>query len=227
MTESNNFISGYAIVEGQTESDFFGKVLNPYFNELSIHIEPIVIRTSATSKGGAVNLDRLARDYNNIAHHPNTQIIAMCLDFHALPGNFPGYQNTNDPVRDARSIEAGLKSAFKDDFRLFPYIQLHDFEALLFSDVEGFQRMGLCDESGTGRLKSVLEEFASPEHINHGQPPAHRIKSVIPSYRKRINGPTVAQDIGLEKIRSSCYHFAEWFNSLVLYAQKLQLKALY
>lgn len=224
MTMPSKFISGYAIVEGQTESDFFGKVLNPHLNGLYIHIEPIVIRTSAESKGGAVNLDRLARDYKNIAYNPNTQIIAICLDFHALPSNFPGYRKTNDPISDAKSIESGLKSKFKDDARLFPYIQLHDFEALLFSDVEGFQRRGLCDENTTRKLKSILDNFDSPEHINHGQPPAHRIKSVIPTYRKRINGPTIAQDIGLEKIKLGCPHFAEWFDSLVSHAQKLQLE---
>ncbi|MHB1654173.1 MAG: DUF4276 family protein [Desulfitobacteriaceae bacterium] len=67
------------------------------------------------------------------------------------------------------------------------------------------------------RLTSVAN-FSSPEHINEGfvTAPSKRIGSLIPEYldSKRIAGPLVAKEIGLEKIRQKCRHFNDWLRSL-------------
>jgi hypothetical protein len=143
------------------------------------------------------------------------------IDFYGLPSDFPGYeqaQAANDPYARVTILER----AFAEDIhsqRFIPYIQLHEFEALLLTD-----HTKLCDYYGEERLddlKSLDDAIAveaNPELIDDGEnsAPSKRISACIPEYgrAKPTVGPIVAEEIGLITLRKSCRHFNEWIKKL-------------
>ena len=104
-----------------------------------------------------------------------------------------------------------------------PYVQMHEFEALLFSDISKFERLGDSwnNESQT-RLQRICDDFKSktPEDINNSAQtaPSKRLHAIFPGYSKIDDGPLIAEDIGLDTIRSKCPLFDQWIGEL----EKLQ-----
>jgi Domain of unknown function (DUF4276) len=116
-----------------------------------------------------------------------------------------------------------LESAFAKDIsfdRFIPYLELHEFEALLFADPTKLseyyneQRHAAAIES----LRKVHDEFPNAELVNDGQDtaPSKRIIAAIPEYEseKATAGPLVANKIGLPKLREQCPHFDQWMQRL-------------
>ncbi len=100
---------------------------------------------------------------------------------------------------------------------IIPYVQLHEFEALLFSDVESFPSVIIeMSESQVNELRKIRSEFNTPEDIDDGvsTAPGKRIVDVFPQYRKALHGPLIAGSIGLEAIRDRCPRFKEWLTRL-------------
>ena len=97
-----------------------------------------------------------------------------------------------------------------NDPSLFPYVQVHEFEGLLFSHVDAFET--LFDDVPVADLKSIRLAFKTPEDINDSQAtaPSKRIETHIQGYRKRLHGPLLAERIGLDRIRTECPRFDEW-----------------
>ena len=48
------------------------------------------------------------------------------------------------------------------------------------------------------------------DHDSLGTHPSKRIRDLMPSYHKRVDGPFLAGRIGLSTIRAECPRFAEW-----------------
>ena len=104
------------------------------------------------------------------------------------------------------------------DRRFIPYIQLHEFEALLLSDPAKFDVHFLNDSTGIRNLAQLVSEYGSPELIDMGAEtsPSKRIIKEIPRYEKQkpLAGPRVAEAIGLPTLRAKCRHFAKWLDEL-------------
>jgi hypothetical protein len=106
--------------------------------------------------------------------------------------------------------------------RFIPYVELHEFEALLFSDIEdltGVLCASLRPYQAAGLqhgLQAIVGEAGCPEAINNrpGMSPSHRLKGLAPFYRKTVHGPVAAGRIGLEKMSLACPHFAAWLGQL-------------
>lgn len=101
------------------------------------------------------------------------------------------------------------------DGRFVPYLSVHEFEALLFSDPNMLKRVYFDNNKQIDGLVALSEEV-NPELINDDPEtcPSSRIKKAIHSYNKRFAGSRVAKAIGLNKIRSRCKHFDEWIGKL-------------
>jgi hypothetical protein len=150
------------------------------------------------------------------------------VDYYALPGGEDGW-----PGRDASTavgsgekaavVEAALKANFSDFMgagfnvaRFTPYIMMHEFEGLLFSDCQAF-----ADGIGNGALgpkfTEIRGQFDSPEHINDSPQtaPSKRVLLLFPEYQKTLHGPIAVLTIGLEKIRDECRGFDRWLDTLV------------
>ena len=99
--------------------------------------------------------------------------------------------------------------------RFIPYVSMHEFEALLFSDCERFAQSIGAPEIST-EMQSVLDQFGDPEEINDSEAtaPSKRILRMDPRYDKVAMGTIAIQDIGLESIRRQCRNFGCWLNRL-------------
>ena len=100
--------------------------------------------------------------------------------------------------------------------RLIPYVQMYEFEGLLFSSPEAIEsnippHRGLSDWA-----RGVVNGFdGRPELINDSEhsAPSKRLESKM-EYRKTIHGPLVAKEIGLSALRGKCPNFGEWLSEL-------------
>src|SRR5258706_9889988 len=101
------------------------------------------------------------------------------------------------------------------DPRLIPYLQLHEFEALILTDVRCLVKYYPHSEEGLVKLANAIEkQFKSPEEVNRMTPPYGRITMVVPEYQKALFGIAAVSDLGLERIRSGCKHFHSWLQRL-------------
>ena len=103
-----------------------------------------------------------------------------------------------------------------DESRIIPYVQQYEFEGLLFSDARAFAAvLGVADNT-VDQLTKIRDAFVSPEEINDSEStaPSKRISQIIPKYNKAVDGPPVAQDIGLPALRQECPRFHQWVEQL-------------
>lgn len=92
---------------------------------------------------------------------------------------------------------------------------MHEFEALLFSDLDAF--VEICDdESKIKKIKDDTSDFSSPEEVNNSvkTAPSKRLEANFEGYKKTVDGINVAEKIGIEKMRKKCEHFNYWINTL-------------
>ena len=101
------------------------------------------------------------------------------------------------------------------------YIQLHEFEALLFSDPQGFLEAFPDKASAVAQLAAIRAQFPGPEDIDNDPltAPSKRILNILPDYQKPVAGLLIAQKIGLDVIRAECGHFDQWFTRLLALAR--------
>ena len=139
------------------------------------------------------------------------------IDFYGLPADFPSYYQAyreEDPYKRVEILEAAFAADIRGS-RFIPYLSMHEFEALLFSDPNMLRRVYFDNDKQIDGLVALSKEV-NPELINDDPEtcPSKRIKKAIRSYNKRFAGSRVAKAIELIKIRSRCKHFDEWIGKL-------------
>lgn len=211
------------IVEGQTEESFIEKVLAPALWHREIYLTPIILGVPG-HKGGNVNYARVKKD---ILLHLRQDPAAYCstmLDLYGLGEGFPGVPpppnqtgHQKARIREQAIYQDIVASApgTRADVRFYPYLQVHEYEGLLFSDPDAFAR-GLGQQALSGQLHTIRNAFASPEDINEDpdHAPSKRVVGVYRSYRKVIEGTVAAQEVGVQTMRQQCPHFHEWVSGL-------------
>ena len=214
------------IVEGQTEETFVNQILKPHLSCFSIGVSARVVTTKnkrgTKYRGGLSIYFKAKRDITlwiKQDSNPDVRFTTM-FDLYGLPTDFPGYNTA--PAKDIlyQRVEA-LEDALGNDisdWRFIPYIQLHEFEALILSDPKQLDTQFENRDDGIARLVTMVSQFPSPEHINDNAntAPSKRIIREIPEYQdsKVSAGPIVAEKIGLSTLRSKCSHFAGWLDKL-------------
>jgi len=212
------------LVEGATERTFVDEVLKPELSRLNIFPDACCVQTGRkhgkVHKGGIINYLKLKKDLQRWLKqdkHQEARFTTM-VDFYALPNDFPGYEKSQKQTGSQKRIEI-LEGHFQADIgdsRFIPYIQQHEFEALLFSEPTQFATVYPDKESEILKLVAMRSEFLSPEDINENFAPSKRIAAIFPDYVKfkPTVGPLVAIEIGLAKIRAENPHFDEWLRKL-------------
>ena len=96
-----------------------------------------------------------------------------------------------------------------------PYIQLHEFEALLFSSDASFG--DLFSEKEAKELSKVVAQYPNPEEINTTPEgaPSKRLQAIVSDYRKTVHGDLIAEAIGIETILERCPRFRAWVERLI------------
>jgi hypothetical protein len=206
----------HVFVEGQTEETFVREVLSPHFLLQHIYLNPILVRTSATGKGGVVTYAKIKPQLDRKCREDSTAFVTTMFDFYRLPQDFPGKNSlppTNDPLQKAAYIEQQM--AHDIGFpQFFPNIIVHEFEGLLYSNPQAFREW--FDQGVVDQLQAERDVVPSPEYINDGATtaPSKRILRCCPGYEKPLHGSLIAIDIGLDTIRQQCQHFNQWLTCL-------------
>jgi len=213
----------YIICEGPTEVRFVKNVLAPSLGSLGVFLHPVTIGSQRT-RGGNVTFDRLYMNVRRQLYNNRKSYCTTLVDYYGLDSSFPGLEiasTTADLRAKARAVSEGFVTALRGTIeqepllRFIPYIQMHEFEALMFSDTVVF-----ADAIGRPALQSGLaeirEKFETPEHIDDSSvtAPSKRILALFPGYEKPLMGETATKAIGLPKIRQQCPLFDRWLAKL-------------
>lgn len=210
------------ICEGQTEARFI-ESLNSYFAPKGVFLAPRLLGKPG-HKGGRVNYQRMFTDIRNILLSDTTCCCTSFFDFYGLDADFPGKAEAtplNDPVEKRKILLENLVQRLVEGIgeeplrRFIPYVQMYEFEGLLFSDpqalVEAINQPRLLPA-----IQNIRDGFDTPEHINDSPntAPSKRIGRLFASYQKVIHGALTVDRIGLDRIRQECPLFSGWFDSL-------------
>ena len=215
----------HLIVEGQTEETFVNRVLTPYLSSFKIWSDARRVLTGRKKgrifRGGMTDYSRAKRDITLWIKEDGGQdsFFTTMFDLYGLPDDFPGFSESQDlaPLEKITKIEAALERDISHP-RFIPYLQLHEFEAILFSDPQKLDWQFFEHGKAINSLIQIASQFDSPEFIDDGAEtsPSKRIISEIPQYKnlKPIVGPVTAEKIGLSRIREKCKHFDAWLSRL-------------
>ena len=210
----------YVVCEGQTEMGFVQDVLSPFFVGRELYLRPTLIG----KEGGSVTYARLLRKIRPVLLGGNSPYCTTLVDFYRLPAKFPGKQDASEKdllFEKPKAIYEALISALANDLsegaleRFIPYVQMHEFEGLLFSDPTAFARaIGRNDIAAD--LLAIRRRFETPEHINDhpNTAPSKRIMQLVEGYEKPISGSLAALEIGIGSIQDSCPLFNDWLAKL-------------
>lgn len=206
----------YIVVEGQTEEEFVKDLMAPFFMERGIYVYPLIIHTSKGHKGGFVNYGHLRNDVNKLLKSQGQDVIVSTfVDFFRCP-ELPGqdaWGNISNHLARVAEMELSMKRDINDQ-RFYPYIQLHEFEALLFSSGKGFKNY--FDEKCSDEIQAIIDSYENPEDINSTPEgaPSKRLLRIIPEYDKVIYGNIIALEIGIRTILEKCPRFRNWVDTL-------------
>lgn len=209
------------ICEGETEREFCQKILAPYFTGLQIYLETPLIKKSG---GGIVKWTELKKQIVGHLKSDFNAYVTTFIDYYGLNDKlaFPKWEEAErEPNKSERMdiLEKGMFESIEEvnNSRFIPYVQLHEFEALLFTEIEVFYEQIPEDELvGIEELKETFDIFDNPELINNSKTtsPSHRLERIINGYNKVVYGNILAEAIGLEKIKNKNPRFKTWINKI-------------
>ncbi|UTA66291.1 DUF4276 family protein [Emticicia sp. 21SJ11W-3] len=209
------------ICEGETEQQFCQTLLYTHFYSKGKIISAPKIKQS---NGGIVSWKFLKKDIENLLKSDPTSLITTLIDYYGLEArhSFPNWQIAQaktDVSKRILELENGMKEDIEESSsrRFIPYIQLHEFEGLLFNDINVFSNF-FNDEEIVGKeeLKNVFTKYENPEMINNHfeTAPSNRLKRIIKGYDKTLYGSMLAEYIGLENLRRKSPRFNAWITTL-------------
>ncbi len=208
------------ICEGRTENEFCKKVLEPHLNEMNIHIQAPLIKKS---RGGIVSWHAFKKQIEKHLNQEKDVVVTQLMDYYGIEAKhqFPSWKERNrysGLIERIEMLEGAMVNDMPESFqhRYIPYLQLHEFEALLFSDINAFKWFDDEEFHNYDTFKKIFNDFDNPELINDNKKtcPSARLEWHIPGYNKVIYGSLIAEEIGLTKIRTKCTHFDSWVNKL-------------
>lgn len=216
----------YILCEGQAEERFVTDVLAPAFYEKEIFLTPVVIVTKRTVnkkyKGGISTYGKIRSELIALCGQHKNELVTTMIDYYMLPEDTPGYNNSEKELYDKIAfIEKEINRDIAEQSgrtNLICYLSVHEYEALLFSDVNKFKKIINTDDSTSvlDHLNQISAEFENPEHINTSveTAPSKRILQLLPRYAKVADGTILAKEIGVDSMRRHCPHFNQWLEML-------------
>ena len=212
----------YIICEGQTEEEFVNGIIRPYLNKFQINdARAILMATSKGQKGGDIKFNRLKYNVENLLNRESDILVTSFIDFFKLKSDFPNFydsQKLQNKRQRVDFLENALAEAINNP-RFIPYIQLHEFEGLLFSAKEGFEFLPDLKPRNLEMLILAVNEKENPEDLNDGEltSPSRRLKQLIPGYdnNKPFYGGIIAEVNTIEVILRRCSRFRTWLETII------------
>lgn len=210
------------MVEGQTEEAFVNEVLRPELSLRGVYVTATRITTSRNAhrvnKGGFVNFEHLERDVKRLLSSDQNRYVGCMVDLYRLPKNVPRHSDAlaySDPYEKVRFLEQALGSHFGSN-RFIPFVQLHEFESLLYSDPESTKGVTGNVHLSIAMVSALAQVDGNPELVNETPEgaPSKRLTAVFPKYQKVVHGVQIAKIVGLQNMRMKCSHFSAWVDQL-------------
>lgn len=213
----------HVICEGQTEEMFVNEVLAGSFLHRQIYLVPALVGKPG-HKGGNVSFQRLLADVRNRLLGERQAWCTTFFDFYGLPESFPGKVEARakitldqkaDCLLETMSAELVSKLGGEAMRRFIPYVQMYEFEGLLFSNPQHLATA--IGQPGLGTdFQRIRDDFDTPESINDSPitAPSKRISSLYRGYEKPLHGSLAAMEIGLTEIRAQCARFDAWLRQI-------------
>ena len=219
----------YIIAEGRSEQTFVRDVLAPQLAYRGIYLNPRLVGKPG-HKGGNIRFDSAGTDIGNFLKQRRDIYISTMFDYFGIDKDWPGKADVQRELKSGKMLTASQKAEFLEtallkeiiktfpgcnaESRFIPYIEMHEFEALLFSDPVLLAEQVKVDAA---EIKKILGNYNNnPEEIDEDpdRAPSKRLGSLHPDYRKVAMSKVVSTAIGIQKIRQKCSHFNDWLTRL-------------
>ena len=218
----------YLFAEGRTEQTFADTVLKPHLARFEVYLHPPVLvaharRKGTVHRGGGRKYLPMRNDILRFLKQEKGADVffTTMIDLYAIHADFPGLAEAEKLRQMPHKRVEAIEEAFATDIcdvRFVLYIQLHEFEACLFSDPTCFEYFYDHHGKQIAALQAIAGRHETPEEIDDRpqKAPSKRIIDKFPDYEdaKPVIGPQVAELIGIRTIRDRCPHFAGWLARL-------------
>lgn len=211
-----------AIVEGQTEAIFIKDLITPYLAQNGVYLTPIVV-SKPGQKGGDIRFARVKHDLELHLKKRHDTFVTLFVDYYGIRNDWPGIalaRGQKEPAQIASVLNTATRDAVRSlfgetdpDRRFIPFVAVHEFETLLFSDA---QILAAQLDVKLSKVDAILAECGEPEKINNSSEtaPSKRLEALNDRFKKTSTGIAIARAIGLSKMRSACPLFDTWMTEL-------------
>ena len=212
----------FLVVEGPTEQLFVERVLAPCLSPSGLHFHATQIPNRG-GRGGDVRFERAAKGVSNFLKQRHDTFVGTFFDYYGLKEwprlaevramNGPSPADIANVLNEAATADLTARLPDIDvRRRFFPFLAVHEFEALLFSDAAK-----LSSASGIPEplIRAALEEAGDPERIDRSPEtaPSKRLAAWSKGqYGKTTTGIAAAQSIGSPAMRAACSNFDAWLS---------------
>lgn len=193
------------LVEGLTEKVFVQNLLYEHLRRHDVDVTPPV------DMKGNVSVVRVAEEMAYLLR--NHSAVTCLVDFYGFRDKG---ETTVEELEEKIRRAVQQSAQWRQGRRVITYVQRHEFEALLFSDVSQFGGLRGAPQGIVARLQRVRDGFVTPEDIDDAPEtaPSKRIRAEMPRYSKVLQGRDVALAIGLDRMRVECPRFNAWIERL-------------
>lgn len=195
------------LVEGKTEKLFCEDELIKYFKQPNYFLTASILL-----QGGYHSLYKTVKEVNHkIKSFSHFDKVILVYDYYGLHPTFK--EGMNSKFTLSEKIEF-IRNKFSKEIQaenFYFYIQVHEFEAILFSDTEELVNHFSLEKGK--ELEIILNKANNnPELINDSTEtaPSKRLVTLFPEFTKTIDGITLVNKIGIKKIREKCSYFNEF-----------------
>jgi hypothetical protein len=221
----------YIIVEGQSEEKFVKEILSPYFASKNIFLSPERVITGRDKQGKACKgggdsyklyKNHIQKRIKQFKKQKNYYFTTM-IDLYALPKDFPKLKEAKK-YNDKYKYLSFLEKAFFDDIgfdNFFPYIQLHEYETLLFCDIGAIvdEFFDLEDDKLYDKIIKDIKSYENIELINDSKEtaPSKRLdKYTNGNYcgQKTTSSINILKNIDIGVLRDKCQNFDKWLRKI-------------
>lgn len=204
---SYKYVNVGVVCEGPTEVDFVKKLNKEYFNQKQISLKPIGINEAKKDLGGNISIDRVIHYVTKSPYN----IVTTLIDYY-------GIKECKDKTVDELKTELQKQYSNINGWnRIFiPYLQLHETEALLFSNIDSIIKMKNANDEQKEQLYAIQKMYPNPEDINNSveTAPSKRLEKIFLNYRKIIDANRIFSKISIEEIKSKCSNFKMWLSEI-------------
>jgi len=217
----NNLATVVTLVEGSTEKIFIQDIVAPHLFSAGVFMTPIIL-SKPGEKGGDVKFTRAQNDIGLHLKQRSDTYLTTFVDFYGIK-DWPGLEQARKqrtPSDKAQSMNDATRQKVlelfpeqRSDKRFIPYINVHEFEALLFSDP---RQLATHLEVDQAKVDKIVSTCGSPEEINDSPTtaPSKRLEALSDRFKKTSTGITIARSIGLAKMREKCPIFNAWLTAM-------------